>query len=273
VLAWNAARHWVSFVRQGGRTGDWHPADALRHLAELLGGQIGLATPLLFIAFAAGLVFVTRQKRWRQPATGLLAATSLVPACVFIEHALGDRVQANWPAIVYPSLALAAALAPLPSLARPASTLGLVLSGLVMLQAAAAPFALPRRLDFSLIRLAGWEGLARATDAARTEAGADCVAADDYGLAAELAYRLPVPVLGAEPRWAYFSLAPAPASCRTVLLVRSARRDDRLSGTHWPNATPAGGAVRARAGIVAERYLFYRAATPPGAVLLPGRPL
>jgi len=272
VLAWNAARHWVSFARQGGRTGDWHPADALRHLAELLGGQIGLATPLLFIAFAAGLVFVTRHQRWRQPAAGLLAATGLVPACVFIEHALGDRVQANWPAIVYPSLALAAALAPLPSLARSASiAVGLLLSGLVMLQATAAPFALPRRLDFSLIRLAGWDGLARATEAARTEAGADCVAADDYGLAAELAYRLPVPVLGAEPRWAYFTLPPAPASCRSVLLVRSARRDDPVSGALWLHATPAGAAVRARAGIVAERYLFYRAATPPGAVLLPAR--
>ncbi len=272
VLAWNAARHWVSFVRQGGRTGDWHPANALRHVAELLGGQVGLATPLLFIAFAAGLLFVTRQGRWRQPGCGLLAAASLVPAGVFVEHALGDRVQANWPAILYPSLALAAALAGLTSRARAASIgVGLVLSGLVMLQAAAAPFALPRWLDFSLVRLAGWEDLAHATEAARTAAGADCVAADDYGMAAELAYRLPGPVLGVEPRWAYFALAPSPAACRSVLLVRSARRGDPVSRALWPDASPAGAALRARAGIVAESFLFYRATTPPGAVLLPGR--
>jgi hypothetical protein len=194
----------------------------------------------------------------------------LVPACVFIEHALGDRVQANWPAILYPSLALAAALAPLPFRARAAAIgVGFLLSGLVMLQAVAAPFALPRRLDFSLIRLAGWNDLARATEVARTAAGADCVAADDYGLAAELAYWLPVPVLGVERRWAYFALEPAPADCRSVLLVRSVRRGGELSG--WPGAKPAGGAVRARAGIVAESFLFYRAPTPSGAVLLPGR--
>ncbi len=45
VLWWNAAHGWASFAKQGGRTGDWRPADALRHVAELLGGQLGLGTP------------------------------------------------------------------------------------------------------------------------------------------------------------------------------------------------------------------------------------
>ncbi len=45
VLAWNALHGWASFAKQGGRTGDWQPARALGFLAELAGGQIGLATP------------------------------------------------------------------------------------------------------------------------------------------------------------------------------------------------------------------------------------
>jgi 4-amino-4-deoxy-L-arabinose transferase-like glycosyltransferase len=270
VLGWNAEHGWISFVRQGGRTGDWHPAEAARHIAELVAGQLGLATPWLCVLFAAGVAMAARHGGWRQPGRGLLIAITLVPAAVFLQHAVGDRVQANWPAILYPGAALAAAIAPLPGRAG-ATALGLVLSGLVMLQAAAAPFPLPRRLDFSLIRLAGWDALAAAADQARAVARADCIAADDYGLAAELAYRTAVPVLGVEARWASFALPPAPAMCRSVLLVRSARRDGVPPRGVWPDAAACGGAVRQRAGVVAESYRFYRATTPAGAVLLPGR--
>jgi 4-amino-4-deoxy-L-arabinose transferase-like glycosyltransferase len=264
VLAWNAAHDWASFARQGGRAGDWHPAAAVRHLGELLGGQVGLATPVLFGLFVAGMVWVVRAGKWRRPGTGLLAAMIFVPLLVFVQHALGDRVQANWPAIIYPGLALAAGMMVVPLWLTEAGVgVGLAISGVVMLQAAAAPLRLPRRVDFSLIRLAGWNGLARAAEDARVAAGADCVAADEYGLAAQLAYRLKVPVLGAEPRWAYFNLPAAPGQCRSVLMVRSARHG-ALRG-----AQTAGGADRARDGIVAEKYEFFTLPTPPGAVLLP----
>ena len=270
VLAWNAAHGWASFARQGGRTGDWHPAAAVRHLDELLGGQVGLATPVLFVVFVAGLVWVVRAGRWRRPGAGLVASMIFLPLLVFLQHALGDRVQANWPAIIYPGLALAAGImAPPVWLSALGCGVGLALSGLVMLQAAAAPLLLPRKVDFSLIRLAGWDGLAQAAAAARVTAGADCVAADEYGLAAELAYRLKTQVLGAEPRWAYFNLPAAPASCRTVLMVRSARRGPPVNEAAMRGAAMVGGADRERNGIVAEHYRFYRLATPAGAVLLP----
>jgi 4-amino-4-deoxy-L-arabinose transferase-like glycosyltransferase len=270
VLVWNADHGWVSFARQGGRAGDWHPADAWHFLVEFLSGQVGLATPLLAALFAVGLWRCVRGGAWRAPEMSLLAATTLVPLAVFAEHALGDRVQANWPAILYPGAALGAALT-VQRFWRTAVAVGLGLSGLVYLQATVVPFGLPRRLDFSLIRLAGWDDLAREAEAARITAGADCVAADEYGLAAELAYHLPGPVLGAEPRWALFALPPAPASCASVLLVRSVRRATLAPGGMWPVLMPAGQAARARGGIVAERYRFYRAPAPAGAVLLPAR--
>ena len=48
VIAWNARNGWAGFAKQGGRVGDWAPGRALTFLGELLGGQVGLATPLVF---------------------------------------------------------------------------------------------------------------------------------------------------------------------------------------------------------------------------------
>ena len=270
TLEWNAHHGWASFVRQGGRTAAWHPAAALSHIGELVAGQVGLATPLLFVVFVAGFVGVRRDGGWRRPGPGLLLATALVPTAVFLEHALGDRVQANWPAIVYPGAALAAAIA-CPPWRRAAMSLGMALSAIVVAQAAFAPFALPRRVDFSLIRLAGWRDLAVQAEFLRRASGIDCVASDDYGVAAELAWYATAPVLGAEPRWRYFALPPALANCRSVLLVRSTRRAGPPPRAIWGDVTPAGIGIRARDGIVAETYIFYRADTPVGAVLLPAR--
>lgn len=107
VLWWNAAHGWVSLIRQGGRAGDWSPGRAAQFLAELVGGQIGLATPILFALFVLGTAAAAA--RWRAPSWRLPAALVLPGALVFLQHALGDRVQANWAAILYPGAALAAA--------------------------------------------------------------------------------------------------------------------------------------------------------------------
>ena len=110
VVVWNAENSWVGFFRQGGRLGDWRPERAVGFLAELAGGQIGLATPGVFVLFAVGVVIAANLTvRSRDPAWSLLAAMSVPPALVFLQHALGDRVQGNWPAILYPAAAIAAA--------------------------------------------------------------------------------------------------------------------------------------------------------------------
>lgn len=277
VLVWNAAHGWASFLKQGGRTASWDPARALRYLGELAGSQLGLATPLVLALCVAGTGTALRLAwRRRDPAASLLAALALVPAAVFGQHALGDRVQANWPAILYPAATIAAAGYARARWWRAACVLGYALAFLLYLQAAAAPFPLPRRLDITLIRLGGWERLAAAVQAARATDGAAFVAADEYGLAAELARNLPrdVAVVGAEPRWALFDLpraGPALAG-RAGLLLRSARRADAPSGQDWTSLTPLGTLTRSRGGVSAETYHLYRvrvAADAPDAVLLP----
>ena len=74
-LWWNAAHGWASLLRQGGRVGDWQPERAPQFLAELLGGQIGLATPLVFLLCAGGVAWaagrhgasaIRRRRCWRR---------------------------------------------------------------------------------------------------------------------------------------------------------------------------------------------------------------
>ncbi len=261
VLAWNATHRWVSFVRQGGRATDFAPSKALSFMAELIGGQIGLATPLLALLFVVGIGWGARRS-WRRDSTAtLLTALTFIPALVFAQHALGDRVQANWPAILYPSAALAAAA--MPGWRRwrgPAMALGVGLTALVWLQGAASPFALPRALDPTLIRTGGWQALASdVADAVRADHAA-FVATDNYGEASLLARLLPpdILVVGADPRWALFDLPRAAVAGRTGLLLQSARRGDPPDGAGWATMTRVADLSRSRDGVVAERYALYR---------------
>ena len=269
VLAWNAAHGWASFAKQGGREGDWHPALALAHLAELVGGQIGLATPLLFVVFCLGAWRLARAGGWQRPEPALVLIFVALPSVVFLQHALGGRVQANWPGVIYPAAALAAAMAA-PWLWRTATGLGLAISALVFLQAAAAPLVLPRRYDFTLIRLGGWPMLARQVEAAAAAAHAGFIAADEYGLAAELAFQpAPAPeaqpaarVVAVEARWALFAHPPAALAGQTGILVRSDRRRGAPDAALWPGALAVGHLTRGRAGVAAETYTLYQVAAP-----------
>jgi 4-amino-4-deoxy-L-arabinose transferase-like glycosyltransferase len=275
VVQWNAGHGWVSFLKQGGRTADWHPARAAQFLGELLAGQIGLATPLVAGLCACGAWAAMRRAR-RDPAAGLLAAFAVLPALVFVQHALGDRVQGNWPAILYPAAAIAAA-GWCARWWRSATVCGLAITALVYLHATTGVLALPPRLDPTQRQLAGWAALSRAAAAAAALQGAGFIAADEYGVAAELALHLPaIRVIGAEPRWAYVALPAARIAGMPGLLLRSARHagppDASPDAVPWASVTPAGFLDRLGAGGVAERYLLYRVTGGPpaaGVVALP----
>ncbi len=161
VLAWNAAHGWASFAKQGGRTGDWRPAARRSSWASLLAGQVGLATPSSRVLCAAGVWLAARQAAWRgRP--GACWRCFPCPLAVFLQHALGDRVQANWPAIIYPGACIAAAALAgwWRRLCIPAIALGFAITLVVWFQAIAAPLPLPRALDPTLMRLGGWPELA-----------------------------------------------------------------------------------------------------------------
>ena len=264
VLAWNASHGWASFAKQGGRVAAWDPARAMGFLGELAAAQAGLATPLVFLLCMAGiLVAVHRAWRTREPGWTLLAALTLPPILLFVQHALGDRVQGNWPAIVYPAAGIAAAGADgwfWQRLRGPAVALGLAVTALVYVQATLAPLDLPPRFDPTALRLAGWDTLAAQVELARRQQGADFVAADQYGVAAELARELPgaTQVVGIEPRWSLFDLPAVSLSGRVGILVRSARRSGDVDRTPWSDASEIGQAERGRNGVAAETFRLFR---------------
>jgi len=278
VILWNAMHGWVSFSKQGGRAGSIEAGPALRYLGELIGGQLGLATPIIFVLCVAGTIAALR--RWwgqRDAAAGLLAALTIPAALLFLWQATGSRVQGNWPAILYPTACIAAAACLGPRWARwrkPGVILGLALTAVVLVQAALAPLPLPRRNDPTLARLGGWAEFARTIEEARRAQGAAFVATEEYGLASELALHLPpgVPVVALGDRWDLFGL-PAPTAWQPGLLVRSLRRGE--GPPLWPGATEIGEAVRARRGIEAERYRLHAVSVPSGEgpplALLPAR--
>ncbi|CAM4171986.1 hypothetical protein ROMU108268_18485 [Roseomonas mucosa] len=211
--------------------------------------------------------------RRRDSGAGLLVALTVPATLVFLWQATGSRVQGNWPAILYPSACLAAAcLAGFwQRLFRPGLAIGVLLSGLVLVQAAYAPFHLPRRSDPTLARLGGWDRFAAAVEQARVAEGADFVASEEYGLASQLALRLPpgVPVVAIGDRWDLFALPGGPATGKG-LLIRSTRRGD--GPPLWPAARELPGLIaRARSGVEAELYRLYAVTAAPGAstALLP----
>jgi 4-amino-4-deoxy-L-arabinose transferase-like glycosyltransferase len=260
VVWWNAEHGWVGFLRQGGRVADWRPARAVGFLGELVGGQIGLATPVVFVLCVAGIVAAVRQAwRTRDPAPALLAALTVPAALVFLQHALGDRVQGNWPAILYPTACVAAAGLCGPAwqrLHRPAIVVGLALTGVVYLQAATGVLPVPPAIDPIARQVKGWDELAARVEAARQAAGAGFVVADQYALAAELAHALPpgTPMFGIETRWGLTTLPAGLPGGSIGLLVRDARRDDPIDSTLWTTAAPVGEAMRGPL----ERFRLFR---------------
>lgn len=272
VILWNADHGWISFAKQGGRTGDFHPARALQFLGELIGGQLGLATPIIFVLCVLGLgVETARAIRLRDPASGLLVALGVFPALIFVEHALGDRVQGNWPEIIYPAGVIAAAR--LPACRRwlkPGLALGFALALIVYVQAIASPIPLGGPGDPTVRVLGGWNKLARAMVLHAHQAQASFIAVDEYGLGSELALRLPgnLPVLSDEPRWRVFAL-PHPettvAPGATGIFIRTNRRQTAPDATPWSRMTLLGTIDRGRNGRVGESYTIYAVTLAPNA--------
>lgn len=102
-LLWQSQHGWMTFAFQFGRVGGGNPT--VRYLIELVGSQLGLATPFILVLGAIGFWAARRRGDGRFLLFMPLAVTLLY----FLQHALHDRVQGNWPCFLYPMLAILAA--------------------------------------------------------------------------------------------------------------------------------------------------------------------
>jgi 4-amino-4-deoxy-L-arabinose transferase-like glycosyltransferase len=196
VLAWNARHDWISFRFQLEHGLGTPKGSALNRELELIGGQLGLVTPILF-ALAAGSVW-RALRRPRDDAHFALAIVAVGSWAFYIYSAIHRRVEANWPAPAYiPALVLLASQvvgSPSDALARWLRR-GLVLAGVVVALLYAYVLVpvlpIPARKD-PLARALGWESLAASADSTRRTIGARVwFGADRYQDVSELAYHLP----------------------------------------------------------------------------------
>lgn len=274
VILWNAGHGWIGFIKQGGRVGGLHLDRAGFYFVELVAGQIGMFTPGIFILVCAGIVLALRASRQGiEPGVSLLLLLSLLPFPVLLEHTLTDRVQANWPVIIYPSAVLLATMA-WPRWHRFAAGFGFALIVPIYVHAMWPVLPVPPKLDPSMKRFAGWAELAASLEATRRAQGAHFIAADNYALAAILAWHLPPEsrMIGAHPRWAMFALPHPELRGQSGIFLRSERLPEQAGPAPWSAQTALAPARRGRAGITAEEYRVYRVIGPaaePGIVSLP----
>lgn len=163
-------------------------------LGELVGGQVGLLTPIVAILFALALGRPCRDN----PALRVALVLALVPVAAATLAALGTHPEQNWASLGHPFAAIAAVAA---AEARfrgrtkaiwLGTTVAVVAAASIVIHAhALAPFLpLPPERD-PVSRLHGWKDLAAIIDGpfdADLGGAPDAVACDNYGLAAELAW-------------------------------------------------------------------------------------
>ena len=199
-IAWNAQHHWLTFDKQFGRVapGRLSPGYEL----ELILGQALLLNPLI-------TVFALRALRLRpapgRPDLSLVWAATAAFAGYLLLHALHDRVQAHWPVVLYPGLALAAAIAAddgawgergrgaLKMVRALAAPVGLGLCALALLHLALPQTDLPHGRD-PAGPVRGWPAFAAEVEAVRHGGGEAWVGTLSYGVTGQLAAQ---PALGA----------------------------------------------------------------------------
>ncbi len=292
VVVWNAANDWVSFRFQLGHGfSAGARGNPLTRELEMLGGQIGLASPILFLLMAGAVWFAMRDG-WRMrrdlAPTDLmvrrfaLAVISVAPLAFFAVSAWRRAVEANWPAMIYPSAIVLLATSKTPwshgRWWRRGHAFAALLLALVVCQAATPFLPIPPRKD-PIARAHGWETLADAVERGRRSeflhgTVSRWVAADRYQDASELAFHLPdqptVFALNLGSRTNQYDIWPnASDTIRPgdglVAAFDADAKGDSLAGVvgAWFTASQRGATVSLRRGdgVVSERRIWlYRIA-------------
>jgi 4-amino-4-deoxy-L-arabinose transferase-like glycosyltransferase len=266
--AWNAQHHWESFTKQFGRAvpGPLSP----KYLGELVVGQFILLNPLIAL-FAWRPFDLRRLKAW--PAEVGLFLAAAAPFIVYLVlHSLHARVQAHWPAPLYPALAFLAAVAAeavrpgsiWAGLRRAAAPVGIGLTVLALAYTSSGLHLMGKK-DPAL-QLLGWPAFARTIEAERVQAGAAWVGTLSYGTGGQLAARgeIHAPVLQLDERERYVFLPSTGADLsRPGLVVDLARREGERALTDcFTSVQPLGTLQRGPKAAKGTLYAVWRVQGP-----------
>jgi 4-amino-4-deoxy-L-arabinose transferase-like glycosyltransferase len=198
VLIWNSNHDWVSFtyqLRHGlGAPSESIVAAALKREGDYIGGQAGLASPILFVLLAIAVGRSLRPSA--SPIVFALAVVAALSFALFAFSALRRRVEPNWPAPAYiPAIVLLATTTwgeGSKRWLRWGIGLGAAMSLVIYVQGVVPILPLAPRKD-PVARAFGWRELAGDVQAAMHRATAETGVAtwaggDRYQEAAELAF-------------------------------------------------------------------------------------
>jgi 4-amino-4-deoxy-L-arabinose transferase-like glycosyltransferase len=172
VLLWNYQHDWISFKFQLGH-GLGEPKGgilgALNREVQLVGGQIGLVSPILFFFVARAI-----KRSFDSTPDGLrlvLGTMAVLPLCFFLYSATRRNVEANWPAVaLIPGIVLLAVEPPYSWRAKRWFNGGLIFGGIlcaIIYTHVVVPI-LPLRADRDQVAKAfGWNTLGAAIDRRR----------------------------------------------------------------------------------------------------------
>jgi 4-amino-4-deoxy-L-arabinose transferase-like glycosyltransferase len=198
-LIWNSRHHWLSFAYQLAHGLTAHRGSPLTHEAQLLGGQLGLVSPLLFAVLAIP-VWRAMAARRDDALRFALAMIAAVTWLAFVVSALRSAVEPNWQAPAYLSAIVLAATYDggtlgerWRTLLRAACALGAAMT-IGIYAHAITPFVPTNvALDPTLAGF-GWDTVAAHVELARADASSGAtswVAGERYQEASELAFHLP----------------------------------------------------------------------------------
>jgi 4-amino-4-deoxy-L-arabinose transferase-like glycosyltransferase len=279
VIYWNAQHDWISLARQFGRAGvtDRFPRDFIfGHIA----GQIGLATPFIFILGSMGIVAFLAGRGGTRPARALIGAMFWPLTIYFLWHSLHKLVLFHWTAPVFPAFAIAAAAgrgvawsgfwARLAAVSRRfAIPVALVMMGAVYLQMLFFVLPLGRHDIFAQQISPGGGPIVSEIEALRARTGAVAVITTSYRVTGWLGFYLPsrAPVVQINERIRWVNAPnPDPELFRHPLLyVVDARRNEvELVRKLYLEVEELAHLQRVRHGYVLDSYLVYRVARPKG---------
>ncbi len=200
VFYWNYAHEWASFAKQAQHGVKDKPANAFASMAELFGAEAGLATPVIFLFCLFGAFYSFIRGVRRPDARLLLLGAMTAPILTFFfVHAAGQKIQANWPGVVYPAAILAAIhgfleysrRSPPPLWARRsfhvAPLVGVAFTLVAFLQLGLGLLPIPAKQD-PTARMKGWATLGAEVERLRSERGAAFVLTERYAITGELAF-------------------------------------------------------------------------------------
>ena len=273
VVLWNAEHQWMSFAKQFGRTSvsEWRP--------ELVGELVGVQLLLIGLPMVPFVGLGVARFLARRDAAGLLPIATGLPFVVYLLfHALHARVEGNWPAPLYPSLAWAAAVGS----NLPAGITDRWAGGLEKLRGLVAPFGygvtallylhvlvplvvLPPNRD-PTAQMKGWDVFSRDLAALGERVGAPVFGGRNYTLSAQLAAGLGASrVAPFDERERYLDL-PVLDPRRVCAPILYVERDGRGAapdlGGHWRSVVSLGTLARGVGGRVIENHPIWRLADP-----------